>query len=392
MAATFDPTFLFNKPTFCGTYFHAFKIFFAHWQTFMGLGLLLILVAAVIWIIIGFAFFASFFMAISSTVLPGISSSDAPSNYVGRFLLDRVLGITGASHVLAPHASRLLNKITDTSNDTTNDGFYNYDDGFFGDDGGMGNTTSVNTTNITAVLLAILPFFFLAMVLSLAATATFTGSLIRATAEAYTGVSPEFRSSLRYGWNAKWRIICFEFLFFVGVFIAYLVIVVLPVVLTGSLIAFVLLAIAYVIIYVVMVSSMTGAVPSIVIENVSTTGAFKRSWDLCKSSTCEIFCKLVVFSIGMEVIPQVISLIIMRPTYNTAHSRTGIIIDSIFSVLISGFYVVMTIVLSVVIYMGIRIVKEELTQVSFNQELALPAPDNQVNEVEASNEPIEYSV
>eukprot|EP00588_Corethron_pennatum_P030729 CAMPEP_0194325452 /NCGR_PEP_ID=MMETSP0171-20130528/30757_1 /TAXON_ID=218684 /ORGANISM="Corethron pennatum, Strain L29A3" /LENGTH=63 /DNA_ID=CAMNT_0039084607 /DNA_START=174 /DNA_END=365 /DNA_ORIENTATION=+ len=48
----------------------------------------------------------------------------------------------------------------------------------------------------------------------------------------------------------------------------------------------------------------------------------------------------------------------------------------------------MTIVLSVVIYMGIRIVKEELTQVSFNQELALPAPDNQVNEVEASNEPI----
>eukprot|EP00588_Corethron_pennatum_P018848 CAMPEP_0194307552 /NCGR_PEP_ID=MMETSP0171-20130528/4450_1 /TAXON_ID=218684 /ORGANISM="Corethron pennatum, Strain L29A3" /LENGTH=389 /DNA_ID=CAMNT_0039059683 /DNA_START=23 /DNA_END=1192 /DNA_ORIENTATION=- len=383
MAATFDPAFLFDKPTFCDTYFHAFKIFFAHWQTFMGLGLLLILVAAVIWIIIGFAFFASFFMAISSTVLPGISSSDAPSNYVGRFLLDRVLGITGASHVLAPHASRLLNKITDTSNDTTNDGFYNYDDGFFGDDGGMGNTTSVNTTNITAVLLAILPFFFLAMVLSLAATATFTGSLIRATAEAYTGVSPEFRSSLRYGWNAKWRIICFEFLFFVGVFIAYLVIVVLPVVLTGSLIAFVLLAIAYVIIYVVMVSSMTGAVPSIVIENVSTTGAFKRSWDLCKSSTCEIFCKLVVFSFGFEVISSIIMTVV-----TSSDSTAGTIVGSIFSFLISGFHVVMTIALSVVIYMGMRIEKEELTQVSFNQEQSLPVPDNKVNDVEASNEPI----
>jgi len=38
--------------------------------------------------------------------------------------------------------------------------------------------------------------------------------------------------------------------------------------------------------------------------------------------------------------------------------------------------------------MGMRIEKEELTQVSFNQELSLPAPDNKVNDVEASNEPI----
>jgi len=44
--------------------------------------------------------------------------------------------------------------------------------------------------------------------------------------------------------------------------------------------------------------------------------------------------------------------------------------------------------LSVVIYMGMRIEKEELTQVSFNQELSLPAPDNKVNDVEASKEPI----
>mmetsp|Transcript_5514 Transcript_5514/g.11582 ORF Transcript_5514/g.11582 Transcript_5514/m.11582 type:complete len:348 (+) Transcript_5514:54-1097(+) len=347
MAATFDPTFLFNKPTFCGTYFHAFKIFFAHWQTFMGLGLLLILVTAVIWIV---------FVVIQKNNGYPTFMALATSPFANSPILRAIY-----YYVIYSYTS--YDPLMDT------DDYWN------------------NYVDISSVMTA-LTLFFLAMVLCLAATSTFTGSLIRATAEAYAGASPEFRPSLRYGWNVKWKIFCSSFLLFLGGFIFYLVIFLL----TRNLIRPWLLAIAIFVIIMGMVSSMIGAMPSIVLENVSATGAFKRSWNLCKSSTCEIFCKLVVFSIGMEVIPQVISLIIMRPTYNTAHSRTGIIIDSIFSVLISGFYVVMTIVLSVVIYMGIRIVKEELTQVSFNQELALPAPDNQVNEVEASNEPIEYSV
>jgi len=383
MAATFDPAFLFDKPTFCGTYFHAFKIIFAHWQTFMGLGLLPILVTAVILIIFGVivvTVFASLTIAIVNNDTSGISSTDAPSDsYVGRFLLDRVLGITGASHVLVPHASRLLTNITYTSKHTTTDDFFNYDDNL-----DMGNMFELYyDTYFPFFIKIILPLFFLTTVLCLAATATFTGSLIRATAEAYAGVSPEFRSSLRYGWNAKWRITCFKILLFVGVFISSLVIVVLPLVLTENIIAFVLLAIAYVVIYAVMVCSMTGAMPSIVLENASATGAFKRSWDLCKSSTCEIFCKLVVFSFGIEVISSIIMGIFL-----SSDSIAGTIVGGIFSFLISGFHKVMMIVLSVVIYMGMRIEKEELTQVSFNQELSLPAPDNKVNDVEASNEPI----
>jgi len=346
MAATFDPAFLFDKPTFCGTYFHAFKIFFAHWQTFMGLGLLPILVTAVIWIVFGVivvAVFASLTIAFFQNDTSGISSTDAPSDsYVGRFLLDRVIGITGASHVLVPHASRLLTDIAYTRNDTTTDDLYNYiDDNFpnYDDDLDMGNMFELYYDTYFPFIKIILPLFFLTTVLCLAATATFTGSLIRATAEAYAGASPEFRSSLRYGWNAKWRITCFEILLFVGVFISYLVIVVLPLVLTGNIVAFVLLAIAYVAIYVVMVCSMTGAMPSIVLENVSATGAFKRSWDLCKSSTCEIFCKLIVFSFGISVISSIV-----MGVFSSLDSTAGTIVGSIFSFLISGFHAVMMIV------------------------------------------------
>jgi len=351
MAATFDPTFLFNKPTFCGTYFHAFKIFFAHWQTFMGLGLLLILVTAVIWIV---------FVVIQTVFAPSTTFA-----FATRLFFSPILR---AIYYYVIYSFTNLDFYYPTVDDA-----YSYD------------ALSYNNDGVFPVMTA-LTLFFLAMVLCLAATSTFTGSLIRATAEAYAGASPEFRPSLRYGWNVKWKIFCSSFLLFLGVFICCLVIFLL----TRNLESLVLSDIAIFVIIMGTVSSMIGAMPSIVLENVSATGAFKRSWNLCKSSTCEIFCKLVVFSIGMEVIPQVISLIIMQVI--RSNSTAGMIIDSIFSVLISGFYVVMTIVLSVVIYMGIRIVKEELTQVSFNQELALPAPDNQVNEVEASNEPIEYSV
>jgi len=370
--AAFDSALLFKKTTFFETYVHAFQIFAAHWKTFMGLGALQVLVTTgtmLFFIVV----FSLFFLGTNLTDIQPIGfASDQP--YVGRLLLDRTIGISGASHLLAPHASRLLGAVDSILDD---DIFSILDDDelFSPDNEEYPHGKGFLVSLIPALPFQfIIPLFFLAILALYAFTASFTGGLIRATAEAYAGASPKICSSLRHGWNAKLRIFCYYTLLSFGLMLPFLLIVLLPFFLTESLALMVPLMIGYTILYVVVISAMTAALPSIVIENVSMTGVFKRSWDLCKDSMCTIFCKIFLIVFAVEVISGILT---------NFGNGAGAILSLLFSICSSIFMTILT----VVIYMGIRIEKEELTHASFNRELSITAPDDKDIDAETQSGP-----
>jgi len=375
----FDSALLFKKTTFFEIYGHAFQIFAAHWKTFMGLGALQVLVTTgtmLFFIVVGFVILLSRGFNLTD-IQPIGFASDQP--YVGRLLLDRTIGISGASHLLAPHASRLLGAVDSILDDDIfsilDDDAYSIldDDELFSPDNEEYPHGMVGFLSWIPALpfQFIIPLFFLAILALYAFTASFTGGLIRATAEAYAGASPKICSSLRHGWNAKLRIFCYYTLLSFGLMLPFLLIVLLPFFLTESLALMVSLMIGYTILYVVVISTMTAALPSIVIENVSMTGAFKRSWDLCKDSMCTIFCKIFLIVFAVEVISGILT------------NLFGAILSLLFSICSSIFMTILT----VVIYMGIRIEKEELTHASFNRELFITAPDDKDIDAETQSGP-----
>jgi len=272
---TLDPTHLFINPGFEGTYRHAFKIFGAHWKTFSALCVLMYLtktVTAIAWAASGFFLFSSEIEYLISYLQAVFPTEDFSTNY--------------------GHPSRLLSDI--------------------GDNLDWSSQENSMFTSPSAFAMKLMLHGSLWLMVWLALTSTFSGALIRTTAEAYAGGLPGVHSSLRYGWNTKWRITCWNVLYSL-VIIVVMVVFVISLAASASestllkfLIFFLFSALILVFIS-VFSSAMIGALPSIVIENASTTGAFVRSWKLCKNSICSIFCSTFCLSIVFNIISGIVT-------------------------------------------------------------------------------------
>jgi len=331
-----------------GIFEYTLKIFASQWPIFLAISFFQALSVAIL--------FGVFAIALTVVYLGANRSSTSYSG--ARFLLD----YTDA--VVASGASRLLSDYDDID-DGTSGNSTSYDDDIADDD-----IYSSPDSLLTALIemgpgsvLGILIF----MITLWAVQSVFQGSLIRAAAETYVGFSSEVSLCLKSGTDDMMKIFCFNFIFLAAVTIVGLLFVIAPSFLTQSGSVLVTTSVFYFIFCIVASSVIVGGAPSIVVEKKSSTGAFQRSWNLCKGSICFIFNPLFCFHMIDWSLYAYIKSIFGSDS-----------VGSLLQFILNIFLVPIGTILVVVLYMTLRIRSEVCTQSSLSQELyvSLPLLDN----------------
>lgn len=211
---------------------------------------------------------------------------------------------------------------------------------------------------------AFAPFVISVAVFALVAVlinSVFTGALVRVIAEAYTDKTPTLSESLGFGWSNKFKIFGYSVLFFIVEVLAGFLIVMLPSMLAGdglSDIIMMFLLITYGTLSTAAKSAIVCGIPSIIVEKQTVGGAYKRSWELCKSKVCFIFgC---IFSLA--IIEMVVSFILSSISKGLS-DFIGLVFPPLFSIM------------SVVLYMNIRMQAEEFSSATLSTELDTSSND-----------------
>jgi hypothetical protein len=189
----------------------------------------------------------------------------------------------------------------------------------------------------------------------------FTGSFIHAFADIYAGNTPTVNKSISYAKTKMWSVYCFQVLYALAVTGLLFLTIGIPVLLNipdfdhpGSLFLGIFVGSIAVILF---TSGMVGGCASIVIEGKSSTEAFGRSWELCKNYLCFIFCTIFCINFIMVVLGAVANNIFDHLPGFLA--LTGHIIVNLINMVIGP-------MINFVIYMSIRIQKENTTQEELN--------------------------
>lgn len=356
---------------------NVFQIFGSQWQVY----LLLTLAQVGVGILLGLCYRLLLYSALFQAVMNNV---DADRSI--RFLVEHVVGSSGGGST-----TRLLEDSYSYYDYSYN---YNYNDG-------SENYYGFNPEDLTKIfdalseaigvlitfcLITILFIFALVMISS-----TFSGAMIRVTSEVYAGSSATFRQALEHGWKKCFNILGFRFLYGIGLVAITIVVFILPLMATidlesddlesddlakiiddlANIISLMfLLYLVLLVIYTIISCALIAGEPSIIVEKTSIIGSFKRSWGLCKSKICLIFCS--VFS--LKFVEFIIYLIASKIAGNF-----GFV-----TLLIMGpFYAIM----ATVLYITLRMQSEELTQNDLAQELSITHPQSDF--VPVSAEPID---
>lgn len=148
--------------------------------------------------------------------------------------------------------------------------------------------------------------------------AFYSGAMIHAVSEFYSGEIPNTFKSIKYAWSMKFKILIYQLIFGVAIVVLFFVCVGIP-----ELIAYVssddygdvidrgtkALVVGFLIFYIAYYSLLKvmfgAALPAIIVEKTSSTGAFTRSWNLLAQDFFMIFC--IHFSYGVVLyLPKLI--------------------------------------------------------------------------------------
>ena len=148
--------------------------------------------------------------------------------------------------------------------------------------------------------------------------AFYSGAMIHAVSEFYSGEIPNTFKSIKYAWSMKFKILIYQLIFGVAIIVLLFVCVGIPELIAfGSsdndgdvidrgtkalVVGFLIFSIAY---YSLLKIMFGAALPAIIVEKTSSTGAFTRSWNLFAQDFFMIFC--IHFSYGVVLyIPKAI--------------------------------------------------------------------------------------
>eukprot|EP01083_Nonionella_stella_P078819 215925_1 len=133
---------------------------------------------------------------------------------------------------------------------------------------------------------------------------------------------------------------------------------------------------------------MFAFVPAIVVEGRGTVDALKRSWHLCKSQRHFVFCTYVGFCIVRAIIKLVImevASLVFKSGLFPAH-----VVSIILILICYALFDVLTMsigqIFGFVLYMSVRILNENITQVELTHEFGSSLPADEV--VDVTGEPM----
>lgn len=314
-----------------GVFKHVYQILVTHWKPLLGIA--------------GIQLFSVFITALVLSIFSMIVAASAITSIVSalqnmpdrnRHLLDYSTGVSGASRLLSG------------DND-------NYDFDF------------PTATIISLIFVILLWIVVIALVGSI-----FTGAFNHAVAEIYAGsVDPCSNRSIKFGMNKMFSVFSFQLLVIlssVGIALVTLVIPIAYEVLEESFSAGLLIfgILVYTISMILFGAAMTAAVPSIVVEGKSPVQAYKRSWNLCKNFLCFIVCTIFAYNLGLLVfgLGSIVILEKLPPA-----------IGIVFHLAINLLTMMIPPLLQNVLYMSMRIRKENATPEDIAQEIGFSITD-----------------
>jgi hypothetical protein len=196
------------------------------------------------------------------------------------------------------------------------------------------------------------------------------GGMIRAVAEIYLGVTPEWLACLKVGANYFWALLCSGFV----IMLVVLAMALVPALFVGiaaatdSGFAFFLVALAYVAflvgyVYVLICSIIV--FPVIVVENKGPIEGVKRAVSLVQGSWCDVFCVLFIFQVCTTAISALLQNIILGQDPLAVFTPMGVVI----SYLPQLMFLPATQILQTVVYFNLRIQKEGLNSEVLSREV-----------------------
>lgn len=249
----------------------------------------------------------------------------------GRSLLDYSVGVHGASRLLDEYG---------------NNDFGDMDDDF-------ANLFSADT------IFVILGLWFLWMFVLSLITSLYAGTFYHALASIYTGGFPSVRESMGRGVARMWSVYFFSLLYTLSLTGLFILMVGLPIK-AGSSGGIAFGLILFFITMVIFGSLMTAAPSAIVVERVRVLQAFGRSFDLCKSFLCFVFCTQFCFLVTVTVLSILFNMLFDQLPH--AFAFIGHLLVNIVSSSIAP-------VINFVIYMAVRIRRENVTKADVAMEI-----------------------
>jgi len=334
----YDVNEIFRNPAAdIGTVIHSvFSVFFAQPATFLSLAFFQML-SILLFLFLDIVIFGGFFLQLQFTIASCLGNNS-------RFLI--LTDTTTATTTTAVSATaRLL-------------------DDYYGDNNGPQDDNEICLSEVLddalgefigAVLMSAIIFSFIMTI--------FGNAMIFAATDTYTGVLPSISNSLSKGCKKLCHVFTFQCILGLVIGVTYILIVILPAFAKGSAAILFLTHIVYLVFVSVLYSVMVAGVPSIVVEDQSPLSAFSRSWNLCKSSICFIFCSIFCFHILLSISNLIMNVIQLN--------TTGFILY-IFLLLHFAMMVVLSslgLILHVVLYFSIRVRSEGYTQTALSSEL-----------------------
>jgi hypothetical protein len=197
-----------------------------------------------------------------------------------------------------------------------------------------------------------------------------SGGMIRAAAEIYVGMTPEWLACLKAGFHRFVPLLCSGYVV-LGLIVAMALI---PGLLLGAafatesgflffltFLAFVGFIIAY---FCIMVCAAL-ILPSIMIEKKSAVGGVRRAFELAQGRWCNICIPFFIYGLIVTLSAKVIQALFLGPDVSALYSTIGIVATTIPSVVFMPCYAV----LQTAVYFNLRISKEGMNASVLAQEI-----------------------
>jgi len=130
-----------------------------------------------------------------------------------------------------------------------------------------------------------------------------------------------------------------------------------------------LICLLYAILVYITSISMIGALPTIVVEDISSCTALRRSWNLCKSSLCLIFLSVASLNLLNTFIYFILWASIPANALRIYPLLSGVVLVFYLSIYPTSMITAM------VLYLSLRIEFEGLTQSALSEQLSLTHPE-----------------
>jgi hypothetical protein len=196
-------------------------------------------------------------------------------------------------------------------------------------------------------------------VLSPIITIAGTGGMIRAVAEIYLGMTPEWLACLKAGIHRFVPLLCSGYVV-MGLIVSMSLI---PALILGAAFATdsgllffltILASVGIMICYFYIMVCSALIFPSVMIEMKSATGGVRRAFELAQGRWCSIFCPFFVYGLVMVFVSNILRALFLGPDTSALFSTKGIVVTTTPSIVFMPF----SAVLATAIYINLRVDKE----------------------------------